>query len=48
MFSVKKCQLFEGLSPSFGILAEHLKGTQNAHGVSRIDFVRVHQTVTFD
>jgi hypothetical protein len=48
MFSVKKCQLFEGLSPSFGILAEHLRGTQNAHGVRRIDFLRIHQTVTFD
>ena len=43
MFSVKKCQLFEGVSPSFGILAEHLKGPQNVHGVSKIDFLRNHQ-----
>jgi len=43
MFSVKKCYLFEGVSPSLSILAEHLKGAQNVHGVSKIDFFRDHQ-----
>ena len=38
MFSVKKCQLFEGVSPSFGILAERLKCAQNAHGVRKLTF----------
>ena len=36
MFSVKKCYLFEGVSPSFSILAELLKCAQNAHKVSKI------------
>ncbi len=40
MFSVKKCYLFEGVSPSFSILAEHLECAQNAHGVRKIDFLR--------
>ena len=43
MFSVKKCYLFEGVSPSFSIIAEYLKGPQNVHGVSKIDFLRIHQ-----
>jgi len=42
MFSVKKCQLFEGINPSFGILAEDLKGAQNAHGANKNDFLRDH------
>ena len=29
---------FEGVSPSFSILADHLKCAQNAHGVNKIDF----------
>ena len=46
MFSDKKCPAkagFEGLSPSFIILAGHLKCAQNAHGVNEIAFL---QTVT--
>jgi hypothetical protein len=35
--------MFKGVSPSFSILAEHLKGPQNVHGVSQIDFLRKHQ-----
>jgi len=46
MFSVKKCQLFEGISPSFSILAVHLKCAQNVHGVSKIDFLRDHHNWT--
>jgi len=41
MFSIKKCQLFEGVGPSFGILADHLKGAQNVHGVSKSTFYEV-------
>jgi hypothetical protein len=46
MFSVKKCPAkagFEGFSPSFSVLAEHLKCAQNAHGVNEINFLRDHQ-----
>ena len=42
MFSVKKCYLFEGVSPSFSILAELLKCAQNAHKVSKIDLLQIH------
>ena len=42
--------LFEGVSPSIAqsftscsILVEHLHCAQNAHGVSKIDFLRNHQ-----
>jgi len=42
MFIVKKYQLFEGVNPSFGILAEDLKGAQNAHGANKTDFLRNH------
>ena len=38
MFSVKECQLFEGVSPSFSILTEHIGCAQNAHGVRKIEF----------
>jgi len=31
MLSVKKCQLFEVIIPSFSILAQYLKYAQNAH-----------------
>lgn len=34
---------FEGVSPSFSVLAEQLKCAQNAHGVNKIDFLRNHQ-----
>jgi len=43
MFSLKKCRMFEGVSPNFGILAEDLKGAQNAHGANKTDFLRGHQ-----
>ena len=43
MFIVKKYQLFEGVNPSFGILAEDLKGAQNAHGANKTDFLRKRQ-----
>jgi len=42
MFSVKKCELFEGVSLSFSIFAEHLHCAQNAHGVNKMDFLRFH------
>ena len=35
MFSVKKCELFEGASPSFRILAEPLNCAQNTHGTNK-------------
>ena len=45
--SVKIRELFEGVSPSLaqsftscGILAEHPECAQNAHGASKIDFLR--------
>jgi hypothetical protein len=44
MFSVKKFLLFEGVSPSFRILAERLKCAQNAHGVNKMDFLRNRQS----
>jgi len=44
MFSVKKCRLFEGVNPSFGILAEDLNGAQNAHGANKTDFLRNRQS----
>jgi hypothetical protein len=39
----QKRKLFEGVSPSFCILAEGLGSAQNAHGESKIDFLRVRQ-----
>ena len=42
MFGVKKCLLFEGVSPSFSILAKHYKCAQKAHGESNKHFVRLH------
>ncbi len=53
MFSVKECLLFEGVSPSFSILTEHIGCAQNAHGVRKIEFftrlslLRTNKKVTF-
>jgi len=43
MFIVKKCKLFEGVSPSSCILDECSNCAQNGHEVNKIDFLRVHQ-----
>ena len=38
-FIVKKCRLFEGVSPSFGMLDELLLGAKNAHRVNKTDLL---------
>jgi len=43
MFSVKKCQLFEGVSPSSVILNELFLGARNAHKANKTDFLRNRQ-----
>ena len=40
---VKNHKLFEGVSPSFCDLATRFMHPKNAHGVSKIDFLRNHQ-----
>ncbi len=41
---VKNHKLFEGVSPSFYDLATCVKHPKNAHGVNKIDFLRVHHS----
>lgn len=38
----------KGVTPSFSILAEHLKCAENAHGGNEIDFLRDHHHCFLD
>ncbi len=40
---VKNHKLFEGVSPSFYDLVTCVRHPKNAHGVSKSDFLRIHQ-----